>query len=348
MKKNIINNVKNIGGVLLLFLSITLLPALTLAPIAPDWTPAPLKNWAYDMRLSIGRPILTFRSLANAASGDTKFDYITEYDEVQFKSDGLTLSAALYGMNTLDKNKPGVLLVHGSTPQGSNLGMYRLIGQELAALGYIVLSIDLRGYGQSDDPEDINDALSFEFTHDIYNSISYLTSLSQVDKNQIYAIGHSFGGDTVISSVKNDSRVNKMIIIGPGRRFLERGGDREHAEFEYFKRRDMKYMDLSESIPDEVFIKYRMKLPLENHKDYFSDPRHIPTMLIDGELESHDDKEFLKKVYYSMAGQKAYITLSDADHYANIANFGNLIIYDNKAVKQLLQEIHSFMQQPDN
>ncbi len=348
MKTRTANYVKNITGVLLIVLSITLLPALTLAPIAPDWTPLPLKNWAYDMRLKIGRPILTLTSLANAAKGEPTLDYITEYKKVKFESDDLILSGSLYGTSDPGKNKSGVLLVHGSTPQGSNLGIYRLLGKKLAALGYIVLSVDLRGYGQSEDPKNINDATSFTFARDVYNSITYLTSVSQIDKENIYVIGHSFGADTVISAVKNDNRVNKMILIGPGRRFLERGGNTKLPEFEYFKRRDMQYMKLSEPIPDEVFIQYRMHLPLENHMEYFSSSGHIPTMLIDGELESREDKEFLKKVYNSMAGQKAYLTIPNADHYSNIANFGNLIIYDETAVNKLIQETHSFMQLPFN
>jgi pimeloyl-ACP methyl ester carboxylesterase len=334
--------VKRGGITAVLLILFVFLPAFTLAPVAPDWVPLPLQNWAYDMRLLIGRPITTLSSLLQAVQGETAVTFHTAGEQVAFESDGITISGTVYGTEEGDSTKPGILLVHGSTPQGRKLGMYRIMGERLAALGYVVLTIDQRGFGQSDNPPDITNADSFDFVADIYNSLSYLAELPAVNGNEIYLVGHSFGGDVAMTAVQNDLRVDKLVIIGPGRRYFERGGTPDQAEFEYFKRREMRYMILWQPIPDEVFMVYRSVLPIENHLDYFAQPDHVPTLLIDGALESDDDLAFLADVYDGMAGEKAYVTLANADHYANVANVGPLIVFDETAVNQLITTIDTY------
>ncbi|MCP5095928.1 MAG: alpha/beta fold hydrolase [Chloroflexi bacterium] len=340
--------VKRGGITAVILILFVFLPAFTLAPVAPEWAPLPLRNWAYDMRLMIGRPITTLSSLAQAFKGETAVTFHTAGEQVEFESDGLMLVGTLYGAEDAKEIKPGILLVHGSTPQGRKLGMYRVMGERLAALGYVVLTIDQRGFGQSDNPPDVNDANSFDFATDVDNSLVYLAALPIVDAEEVYLIGHSFGGDVSMTAVQNKTLIDKMVIIGPGRRYFERGGTPEQAEFEYFKRRQMRYMFLWQSIPDDVFKAYRTVLPVENHLDYFAQPDHVPTLLIDGELESAEDQAFLADVFDGMAGEKAYVTLDEADHYANVANLGSLIFFDETAVNQLITEIDTFFVSSQN
>ncbi len=332
------------GGITAVILLVfVFLPAFTLAPIAPEWVPEPLQNWANDSRLLIGRPITTLSSLAQAVKGETAVSFHTIGEKIQFESDGLIISGTLYGAESVGA-KPAILLLHGSTPQGRKLGMYRLMGQELAALGYVVLTIDQRGFGQSDNPPDVGNVESFDFVGDVKNGLELLASLPSVDGEQIFLIGHSFGGDVALTAVTANAPVKKLIIIGPGRRYMERGGTSDAPEFDYFKRRQMRYMFLWRAIPDEVFLDYRPQLPLENYLDYFAQSDHTPILMIDGELESVADQEFLAQIYEDMAGEKAYTTLDDADHYANVANVGPLIVYDETAVSQLIDEIDTYLQ----
>ncbi len=331
------------GGITAVILIIfVFLPAFIFAPVAPDWLPDPVQNWAFDSRLLIGRPITTISSLVQAVKGETAVSLHSAGAQIEFESDGLTIVGTLYGAESGD-SKPAILLLHGSTPQGRKLGLYRLMGQKLAALGYVVLTIDQRGFGQSDNPPTVNDADSFDFVADVENGLDYLAGLPAVDGEQIFLIGHSFGGDVALTAVVANAPVEKLIIIGPGRRFMERGGTPDAPEFDYFKRRQMRYMFLWQSIPDAVFLAYRTRLPLENQLDYFAQPEHTPILMIDGELESVADQAFLAQIYDGMAGEKAYTTLDDADHYANVANVGPLIVYDETAVSQLIDEIDTYL-----
>jgi pimeloyl-ACP methyl ester carboxylesterase len=328
------------SGILLVLL--VFLPAFTLAPSPPVWVPKPIALWGFDMRLLISRPLTNFSSFVQAVRGEPAIVYIYPAQQITFQSNGLSIVGDLYGADG-SSNKPAVLLLHGSTPQGRKLGLYRLMSSELAEIGYIVLAIDLRGYGQSDNPTEVTDAEEFNFAEDVTAALAYLESLPDVIPNRLFLVGHSFGGDVALTAVATQAAdVEKLVLIGPGRRFLERGGTPDAPEFDYFRRREMRYMWLPSPIPAAIFQEYRTTMPLENHLDYLSQPTHTPLLLLDGELESKEDQKFLQEIFFLAAGEKAYATLTKADHHVNVANFGPLLVYDKVALAQLMLELETF------
>jgi hypothetical protein len=64
---------------------------------------------------------------------------------------------------------------------------------------------------------------------------------------------------------------------------------------------------------------------------------------VDGGSESEEDRQYLREYYQSISEPKGYITLSDADHYANVANFGALVIFDELAVDELVDSLDSWL-----
>lgn len=142
-----------------------------------------------------------------------------------------------------------------------------------------------------------------------------------------------------------DPRILKVVAIGPTRRFQERAGTEDAPELDYYRRREMRYMRLSQTIPTPVFLKYRASLAIENRMEYLSGCDHKPVLLIDGMLESSKNHLFLQRIYDSMVEPKGYVTLPDADHYANVANFGPVVIYDRLVVAQLVYEIEAWLSQ---
>jgi pimeloyl-ACP methyl ester carboxylesterase len=332
------------GMVNLLLILTVILPALSFAPAAPEWVPEPLAMWGFDMRLLISRPLINLSSLVQAVRGETAITYSHSAQQITIQSEGLTIVGDLYGISDT-QSRPAILLIHGATPKGRKLGLYRLLGSELAKIGYIVLTIDLRGFGQSDNPIDVNNAANFNFVADVSSALDYLESLPIVSKGQLFLIGHSAGGDVAISAVANQAvDVEKLVLLGPGRRYMERGGTPDAPEFDYFRRGEMRFMGLSNPIPAHVYLEYRATLPLENHLDYLSKPTHTPLLLLDGEQENKEDRQFLHEIFSQIAGSKKYVTLTNADHYVNISNFGAFIIYDRVALTQLLLELDTFLQ----
>ncbi|MCB0111975.1 MAG: alpha/beta hydrolase [Caldilineaceae bacterium] len=316
------------------------LPAAFITPTTP--APAFLQNWAFDVRLLAGLPTKSLLSVLNGPLAAKTVYWDQGGTPVTFTSDGLAIVGTLVEPPGHAASYPGIVLLHGSTPVGRKMGLYRLLGHTLAERGYVVLTIDLRGYGASADPPDLQEPESFNFVADVRHAVDYLAATAAVRPDQIYLVGHSFGGDVAISAAVADPRVQKVVAIGPGRRFDERGGSPAAAEFNYFRRREMRYMLLRQAIPPATFMAYRPGLPLENHMDYFT-ANHQPLLLIDGALESPADQAFLADLYQEISEPKAYLTLAGADHYVNTANVGPLVIYDQRALAELVEEIDQWL-----
>jgi acetyl esterase/lipase len=134
-----------------LFLFVAVLPAVVFGRTPPSWVPEPLRNWAFDVRLTVAPPIKKISSVAQGSVQDINA-YVDNYGRnVKIQSQGLTITGTLYEPDAAGE-RPAILLLHGSTPEGRKLGLYRVLGKGLADRGYVVFTIDRRGYGDSDDP----------------------------------------------------------------------------------------------------------------------------------------------------------------------------------------------------
>ncbi|MCB0209844.1 MAG: alpha/beta fold hydrolase [Anaerolineae bacterium] len=334
---------RTIVTIVLAIILLTLLPAVFIGPSASAEIPSGLRYWAFDVRLATAIPLKSLNSLISGNPLDKRVYFDIYGENVSFQSDGLTIKGYLY-REPADQPQPAIVLLHGSSPFGKRLGLYRLLGEMLSHQGYVVLSIDQRGYWASDNPKNLDDPEDLDFAGDVSSAVDYLLTQPGIDPERLYVVGHSFGGDVALTAGIQDARLKKIVAIAPGRRFTERGGDPNSPEFDYFKHRDQRYMWLWESIPTDVYLESRAKLPIENHVDYFSSADHKPLFLIDGGLESADDREFLQTMVNNFTEPKRYVTLENADHYANIANFGPVVIYDSRVIQQLVQEIDLWLQ----
>jgi pimeloyl-ACP methyl ester carboxylesterase len=317
---------------------VALAPAALIGRTSPDWAPQPLQNWAYDVRLALGSPAKKVTSLAQGSIGDNRAYMDRSGQEVSFQSHGLTIVGTLYQPET-EGEHPAILLLHGSTPEGRKLGLYRKLGAELAGRGYVVLSMDQRGFGQSDDPPAAELPADFDFVADVGSAVTFLSSVAGVDAARLYVVGHSFGGDVAVAAGIVEPRIAKIVAIGPGRRVKER----YQYEQAYFQRRLTRYMRLPQTVSIEVITYIEEALPLENHLDYFTQPDHKPLLLIDGMGESEADRRFLQQMCDVITGPRVCVTLADADHYANVLNVGSLVIYDQRVAQSLVETIDQWL-----
>ena len=321
---------------------LAVLPAAAFGHTPPAWAPIALQDYAFDVELALAPSAKKVSSILEGSVGDDRV-YVDSYGErVVFQDQGLEVVGTLYRPEGGDPS-PGVILVHGSTPEGRKLGLYRVLGHELASRGYTVLSLDQRGYGESADPPDLNKVEAYDTTGDIIAGVDYLRAVPGVDPDRLYIIGHSGGAEPAIAAGIEDPRLLKIVAIGPPRRVDERLGFESSPEFAYFQRRTMRYMRLHEPIPTQVFQTLIQAENIEKYRGYFSTPGHKPLLLVDGSLESEQDREYLQAYYKSISEPKAYVTLAGADHYANTANFGSIIISDQRAVEELVDTLDSWL-----
>lgn len=109
--------------------------------------------------------------------------------DFSFVSDNLKLDGTIFYPSIKKDKYPAILFVHGWTSERKRSFQY---AKSLADLGYICLLFDLRGHGTSEG--DINKATIKEFVDDVLAAYDYLLKIEVVDKENISAVGSSFGG----------------------------------------------------------------------------------------------------------------------------------------------------------
>lgn len=108
--------------------------------------------------------------------------------DIQLQVDELTLQAEIFDAGGVGK-RPAVLLIHGW--ESAQDRMFAL-AEELSSLGYICLTVDLRGHGKSLGDHKIYSRQ--DFFKDVLAAYDLLAAQEAVDPNRIFAIGSSFGG----------------------------------------------------------------------------------------------------------------------------------------------------------
>jgi len=268
-------------------------------------------------------------------------------DQIALSSDGITIMGSLYrprGPAFL----PGIVLLHGSTRAGRKLWLYTLLAKKFAARGYAVLTIDFRGFGESEYPRHFNNMDSWDASRDVLRAVDYLRSQPYVDPSEIYVIGHSMGGSYAVSAGVSDRRIRKIVAIGPSIRVHSKILAKDAPYQQYFYKRFFRDRKLEHgALPLEVFLKIASSWELERYLDYFSGKDHQPIFLIDGGLEDQENLSYLKGVYERMSQPKRYVTIPHSDHYNNAVEVRGLILYDRGTVEQLVQVIDRWLKNPN-
>ena len=98
---------------------------------------------------------------------------------------------------------PGVVVIHGSL---QNKEWLMAFGIELARRGFVVLTIDANGHGNSDPGTGSGAA-----------ALDYIASLDYVDSTQIGLVGHSMGGGIAWAAMAGSSvHVRALVLVGSG------------------------------------------------------------------------------------------------------------------------------------
>ena len=112
-----------------------------------------------------------------------------------------TLQRPIYATST--NPLPGVVVIHGIMQSKEWVMAF---GIELARRGFVVLTIDVNGHGNSDPGTGSGAA-----------ALNYISSLNYVDSTQIGLIGHSMGGSISWSAISDSSvYVRALVLVGAG------------------------------------------------------------------------------------------------------------------------------------
>lgn len=139
--------------------------------------------------------------------------------KVWFYSDGLKLAGLLHTPDDLGATKaPTLVFSHGYT--GSKEGQVSRHARPFVDAGYVCLTFDHRGFGESQGPE--GRLIAQERIADVKNAITFATQQPQVDRDRIGLFGLSFGAAVVLYAGL-DPRVKCVVSLSPianGERWL--------------------------------------------------------------------------------------------------------------------------------
>ena len=140
---------------------------------------------------------------------------------VSFYSEGVRLSGDLFLPEGLKpgEQRAGIVLCHGYT------GVRNLYlpdtARALNHAGYVVLTFDYKGWGDSDGPK--SRLAPYSRVADSQAALTFLGSQDMVDADRLGIYGTSYGGATVVWVAAVDPRVKVVVSvvgIGHGRRWM--------------------------------------------------------------------------------------------------------------------------------
>lgn len=150
--------------------------------------------------------LILFSGVALSATVQSGFGTVI-VSEVDFNdADGASIHSTLQKPNyaTATDPLPGVIVIHGSL---QNKEWLMAFGIELARRGFVVLTIDANGHGNSDPGEGGAGTAALE----------YLASQDFVDETEIGLIGHSMGGGYAWRAINQSSVVvDALVLVGAG------------------------------------------------------------------------------------------------------------------------------------
>jgi pimeloyl-ACP methyl ester carboxylesterase len=127
-------------------------------------------------------------------------------------ADGLTLQGTFYPASVPGQN-PGLLLLHMN---GGRRQDWNDVAPVLANSGYAVLTLDMRGHGQSGGSKDWNQAAD-----DLQRAWAYLSAHEEVDSERTAIIGASIGANMALVTGVNEPSVRGVALLSPGLNYLE-------------------------------------------------------------------------------------------------------------------------------
>lgn len=155
-----------------------------------------------------------------------------EKKTIKFEStSGYTISAdILKPINSSTENpSPAIVWAHGGNANKERSDNFQI---EWARRGFVVVSFDLYGHGES---ELLDDTEWFINGRGLYDTVEYLTTIGYVDAENIAVAGHSRGGNTIHESILIDNEqttplIKSVLYIGRDAVYK----DNETAAFGYF------------------------------------------------------------------------------------------------------------------
>lgn len=271
--------------------------------------------------------------------------------------EGFETAASVYDRGGPGR-RPGIVFVHGNTWLGRNLSTYRLLATVLADNGFIVLTFDSFGFGESDDPfgrgpEAVAAASGLGV---VRAAIDYLIENTPVEPGRIAIFGHSGGVEPAIAvGIARPEIVGIVVMVAPPPVGSETPGTEESntpgtekyekQRGEYFSQRflDTYRFIYGKEWPDwyswELTKMEDVDAEVRKGDNALKNPGHKPIMLLLGERDQPDGHAYVLDGFKLWAEPKDIVNLRRADHYLNAAQSLGFVFYDRAVARQVREDL---------
>lgn len=264
-----------------------------------------------------------------------------EFRAANIMSEGVRLQAEIFSLKSLaGKQLPTIIMAHG---WGGTAAAFRRDAIDLANAGYLVITFDYRGWGQSDGrlilvaPPEKKEGRRFtaqveelreyvdpvEQTTDWFNVINWAMGEPTVDKNRIGLRGSSYSGGHVFYVAARDPRV-KAIVSQVGAfdsRWVVTGAEQSKITYDEATKRARGEIGYPE--PRARVVGNLMGAPIRDKLLHYAPVeeaakvKETAALFIVAEKEElFDNKEHAKLAYDRMAGaKKKYVAIPNIAHY---------------------------------
>ena len=256
-------------------------------------------------------------------------------------SEGVRLNAEVLSLKSLaGKQLPTIIMAHG---WGGTAANFRWDALQLANAGYLVITFDYRGWGQSDgrliltalpekkdgrrftaQVEELREYVDpIEQTTDWFNVVSWAMGEPMVDKQRIGIRGSSYSGGHVFYVAARDPRIKALVSqVGAfdSRWVVATEADRKLTFDEATKRArgELGYPEpRAKAVGNLIGAPIRDKMMHYVPVDEAAKLKDCAALFIVAEKEElFDNKDHAKLAYDRMAGtNKKYVSLPNITHY---------------------------------
>ena len=294
-------------------------------------------------RYAAWRLTATIHALRRVPASRIAFCRCVPDSAVRLTRDGLSLAADVYGVGA--GPRPPVLLLHGLTPVGNDLPLYRVLASRLADAGFLVLALDFAGYGDSDDPYALGTEAALDGVRDVRVALDFIERLSATS-GPVTLLGHSMGAVEAMAVGLADRRVGSVVALGPPRRTADVLETEEGRRYHWDRIRrtydSVYHRPMPTWFTRERFLALKARRDIEAFQVEWAEPGHVPLLLADGEREPAADREYLRSYAARVGPPARYVTIHDADHYLNSGRIGSVMYYDRAAVAALVTELREW------
>jgi pimeloyl-ACP methyl ester carboxylesterase len=247
--------------------------------------------------------------------------------------------------------RPGIVLIHGNVWNGQQLSTYQLVAHLLAKEGFIVLSFDKVGFGESDDPFGQGPsavASAFDTISQLEEAVEYLIEHSNVDPSNITLLGHSGGVTEALRLGQLSSRIANVVAwvapFAPANESEIESNiiyltDKFHSRYELLYGRNIPnwfnwdLTGIEDEDPEDILKYYR-------NKD------HKPLILVLGENDQPHAHHLVRRTFETLSEPKELLFIQRADHYLNTAQSLRWVFYDREIASDLIKKLVASLENP--